>query len=439
MVKRDEFSLKTKTILAERAGQLCSNPDCGRSTAGPSDDGYGESTQLGKAAHITAAAERGPRYDPNLSPEQRSSPENGIWLCAECADRVDKRENEAQYPVELLRNWKKHHESATGTDFATKQDRASYPVRKLTLVDFAGVRGEATINFGALTIFYGTSKLNRTIGELLRIFSDRERFENTRQPSGGSTWNYARIPVTEDKTLVINVSRKKTRSFPPIGKIRLCLSNGNEVIISAGTADVSMSIGDTPLPVFSSVITVISIGGDFHYTVFGSPFSEEKPNTVKGLSLFFGVSVEELKGCIKGVPTDNSVFGYNYKIHDESELYVNIGSNDDFYFLGMLSGGEQNKLVLDMAVRIATYSAKVKPTVLAIDQSHIISLDQSGWAWFLEWAERTKLPFQIVVDRNYRPSKGNLSHAMCYDVIGTDMDVTSFRQLTWNEFKMDEK
>lgn len=64
MAKRDEFTANTKRILAERAGQRCSNPDCGRNTAGPSDDGSGESTQLGKTAHITAAAEGGPRYDP---------------------------------------------------------------------------------------------------------------------------------------------------------------------------------------------------------------------------------------------------------------------------------------------------------------------------------------------------------------------------------------
>ena len=88
-----------------------------------------------------------------------------------------------------------------------------------------------------------------------------------------------------------------------------------------------------------------------------------------------------------------------------------------------------------MAIKIARYSAKVKPTVLAIDQSNVISFDQYGWAFFLEWIEKSMLPFQVVVDRSYRPSKGNLSHAICYDVIGSDMAVTSFKQSTWNEFK----
>lgn len=435
MSNRDEFTLSTKRILAERAGQRCSNPDCGRSTSGPSDDGSVDSTRLGKAAHITAASEGGPRYDPKISLEQRRSPENGIWLCAECADRVDKRENKSQYPVELLKKWKKFHESTTGTDFASIQDRDFYPVRKLTLIDFAGVQGEATINFGALTIFHGTSKLNRTVGELLRIFSDREYFVRTRQPRNGASGDLLRIPITDDRALVFSVSSKKPRNFLPTGKIRLCLSDNKEVIISAGTNDVNMSIGDSNLPVFSAAINVISIGSNFNHMVFGSPFSDEKPDILRGLSLFFGISIGELKECIKGVPTDTSVFGYIYEIRDNSELYLKIRENDDFYSLGVLSGGEQNRFILDMAIKIARYSAKVKPTVLAIDQSNVISFDQKGWAFFLEWVERSMLPFQVVVDRSYRPSEGNLSHAICYDVIGTDMAVTSFNQLTWHKFK----
>src|SRR5262245_7344471 len=111
---RDDFSEGTRRTLAERAGINCANPDCGRQTSWPSDDATGRSTRLGKASHITAASPEGPRYDPTLSSEQRSHADNGIWLCSECADRVDKKENEPAYPVELLRHWKTFHESATG-------------------------------------------------------------------------------------------------------------------------------------------------------------------------------------------------------------------------------------------------------------------------------------------------------------------------------------
>ncbi|HLP57304.1 MAG TPA: hypothetical protein VK186_00675 [Candidatus Deferrimicrobium sp.] len=409
MANRDEFSQNTKRILAERAGQRCSNPKCVRSTSGPSDYKTNESTLMGKAAHITAAAEGGPRYDPSLTSEQRKSQDNGIWLCAECADRVDKPENEDRYPVELLRNWKKVNESATGTDFATNQDRTYYPIRKLKLVDFAGVRGEVEINFAALTIFHGTSKLNHTIGEILKVFSNRELFECTRQ--------------TIRKTL------------PTLGKIKLTLSDEKEIIICTEIDKAMLSIGDNQLPVFSPFINIISTRSNLSQAVFGSLLSDENSNILGRLSNFFGVSINELKNSIKGTPTDNSLFGYFYKIVNDSELYIKVSDSNDFFSFEMLSGGEQNRFALDMAIRLAKYSSKVKPTVLTIDQNHLISLDNEGWALFFERIEREKMPFQVVVDLCYQPSDGNLSHAMCYEATGIDMAVTSFKQLSWDVFK----
>jgi hypothetical protein len=72
---------------------------------------------------------------------------------------------------------------------------------------------------------------------------------------------------------------------------------------------------------------------------------------------------------------------------------------------------------------------------MTINQSHISSLDAKGWADFLEWVEKSRLPFQVVADCCYRPCEGDLSRALCYDAVGTDMDVTSFDLRTWAEFQ----
>ncbi len=100
---RDDFSKDTVTKLAERVGFLCSNPACRTHTVGPNTEET-KSTRIGKGAHITAAATGGPRYDVSLSPEQRSHVSNGIWLCANCADLIDK--DEKQFPTILLNSWK---------------------------------------------------------------------------------------------------------------------------------------------------------------------------------------------------------------------------------------------------------------------------------------------------------------------------------------------
>ena len=105
---RDEFTQKTKDILSRRVAFTCSNPDCRITTCGPNESGNG-AVSIGVAAHITAASVGGPRYDPCMTPEERSSLSNGIWLCQNCARKIDVDPN--RYPVELLLEWKRQAEN----------------------------------------------------------------------------------------------------------------------------------------------------------------------------------------------------------------------------------------------------------------------------------------------------------------------------------------
>ena len=72
---RDEFTPATRKTIAERSGYRCAI--CGCSTAGPALD-PNDSINIGEAAHITAAAPRGPRYESTLAPELRKSADNGV-------------------------------------------------------------------------------------------------------------------------------------------------------------------------------------------------------------------------------------------------------------------------------------------------------------------------------------------------------------------------
>lgn len=106
-VSRHDFSRATKEILAKRAAQRCTNPDCGRATSGPHEDEH-KAVNLGVAAHITAAAPGGPRYNKTLTPEERSDIGNAIWLCQSCAKLVDS--DVIRFSEELLVTWKRKHE-----------------------------------------------------------------------------------------------------------------------------------------------------------------------------------------------------------------------------------------------------------------------------------------------------------------------------------------
>lgn len=100
---RDDFNEKTKEIMAKKVRYLCSKPDCRKHTIGSKADGSGF-MRIGTAAHITAASEGGPRYDPRLTPEQRKHESNGIWLCPGCGRLIDA--DDAHFTIETLRAWK---------------------------------------------------------------------------------------------------------------------------------------------------------------------------------------------------------------------------------------------------------------------------------------------------------------------------------------------
>ncbi|MDC5514226.1 hypothetical protein V8P92_14200 [Acinetobacter baumannii] len=103
-ISRDNFSEKVKKLLQERAGNHCSNPSCRCLTSGPNYDDM-KASRIGVAAHISAAAQGGPRYDIRLSSEERKSINNGIWLCQNCAKLIDSDEN--FYTKQCIIEWKR--------------------------------------------------------------------------------------------------------------------------------------------------------------------------------------------------------------------------------------------------------------------------------------------------------------------------------------------
>lgn len=100
---RDDFQKKTKELLARRVGYRCSNPKCRKATSGPDSTGS-QAVNIGIASHVAGASPGGPRFDATLSPEERTSAANGIWLCQICAKLIDS--DLAKYTKEVLLDWR---------------------------------------------------------------------------------------------------------------------------------------------------------------------------------------------------------------------------------------------------------------------------------------------------------------------------------------------
>jgi hypothetical protein len=87
------FSKLTVKELAEAADHTCAR--CYNKTS-YFDPEQRRRIGFGRGAHIAGASEGGPRSRPDYTPSQLKAFANGVHLCADCADLVDK--DEAQYP-----------------------------------------------------------------------------------------------------------------------------------------------------------------------------------------------------------------------------------------------------------------------------------------------------------------------------------------------------
>jgi len=101
---RDNFSPKIKRTLASRVAYRCSFAGCNRITVGPGTKDSAHVILVGEAAHIYSAAPNGPRNNPGLTPEQRSSVDNGIGMCNTHARLIDV--DVMNYSPETLLKWK---------------------------------------------------------------------------------------------------------------------------------------------------------------------------------------------------------------------------------------------------------------------------------------------------------------------------------------------
>lgn len=104
--KARHYKRSTIRKLDTLSGNRCAAPDCTKPLLARD-----VKTIVSKICHIEAANENGPRFNPDMEDDERRYFDNLILLCDECHSIIDNKENENKYPVALLKEWKKNHES----------------------------------------------------------------------------------------------------------------------------------------------------------------------------------------------------------------------------------------------------------------------------------------------------------------------------------------
>lgn len=104
--KARQYKPTTVRKLDTLSGNQCYSPDCEKFLI--AKDGE---TITSKICHIEAASPNGARYNSSMNDDERRHFNNLILLCDECHLIIDNKINESKYPVLLLQEWKRSHES----------------------------------------------------------------------------------------------------------------------------------------------------------------------------------------------------------------------------------------------------------------------------------------------------------------------------------------
>lgn len=188
---RDNFSSETKRLLAARVGWRCSNPDCRAATTGPTSNPR-RASNVGVAAHITAASPPGPRFDPTLSRPRRLEVANGVWLCQTCGKMVD--DDPDRYDAARLTFWREDAEALADYEKGRPLG-AALPVRF------------ASIELDPACLWWPAHRLHkvRSVHGGMADFGFHEIPDRERRQRGVSTKTHSLDPIL-DITLVNDAS-----------------------------------------------------------------------------------------------------------------------------------------------------------------------------------------------------------------------------------------
>ena len=130
---QEQFTKQIVEVIAKRAANICSNPDCGVLTCGPADE-MDRSVIIGEAAHIFGARLGSARFSESMSPAERGDVTNAIWLCRNCHKLIDA--DPVKFPADMLFEWRRQHEEEIAKRVGKPSDIIRRKILARQLVEF---------------------------------------------------------------------------------------------------------------------------------------------------------------------------------------------------------------------------------------------------------------------------------------------------------------
>ena len=361
---RDDFSSTTRHRLAQRAGYMCSSPECRRLTVGPSEDRVSGLTMVGVAAHITAAAEIGPSFDPLMSSLERSSEDNGIWLCQNHAKFVD--DTESTHTVNELRRWKKQHEDWV---FARVNNSASLLRNGLTsiyLENLGPFRSRTGTELGRTNVIYGLNESGKTtLCEAIAALSGGANFERLQQrwlPFGirsPSMVIEATVAVDDARTIVRLSEEQLGRPFANSERPKRL-----HVQVDGNVAP------HWPQALFNVVI----LEEQSRRQSVKDPFRQ----ALRSLASQLGMDEERIWDMLREELLCGTPLGYRVRRTGRHKAEVLVPGGAFWTEMGGVSGGQLSLAFFDIMITLLRADRRRTPWILLVDSELFLHLDANN-------------------------------------------------------------
>lgn len=365
---RDDFSPATRDLLAKRSGYICAYPGCKRMTVAGSDDRKSGLTMTGVAAHITAASKRGPRYDSDMSSDERASETNGIWTCQIHGKFID--DNPSKCSIDKLRRWKIQHEKWVFDRVESGAELFNRGVCRLTFGN-VGMFSEAhTVPLGRHNVLVGSNESGTTtVCQVLSAFSGGNHWEKFDHRFGFSKRapDRAFIEVAQQSDQIRTTVRLSPQ-FIPSGR-RKKAENARQRIHVEVNGCLSP---DWP----RSLFRIIYFEDQFYHTHHSDP-KDTFVKALRYLANVLGTDENLVWDSLREELFANATFGNRFRRTGHRKVEILVPDGRTFYLPhGNLSFTEQQMAFLDIALKLASCASKSENWIYIFDTAFFQRLDQ---------------------------------------------------------------
>lgn len=334
-------------------------------TVAGSEDRKSGLTMVGVAAHITAAAPGGPRYDSLMGHDERSSESNGIWTCQIHGKFID--DNPSVCTTEELRSWKGQHEKWVFDRVASGEEFALPGITRVRFKNVGALRGEHEFRLGRHNILVGPNEAGKTtVAEIISAFSGgvhwnwfNERFDFSK--SAASRSYITATSTTSDANFTVAIS-PQTRAMPR--KIKKPPEDYIHIQVNGNVA------ADWPRTLFRTVNLE-----DQLILRQGDP-KTRFAKAIRYLASIFSIDEITLSQSMREETYANTTLGYRFRQSTKNKIEVLVPDGRTF-FLGTesLSSSELCLAIVDIALKLILSSSPHDQWILILDSGFFGRLD----------------------------------------------------------------